>query len=256
MVIEQDILEDIFRGSAGELFYDLQLQMADVYESKIIPELVAESSSLYGAYELHSPRYVEIGNGNPIPVLRDGDVDKCTKILAFARKPTLTDEEIEAQREAKKKEKLRKNAARQGFKLSAIEPTDNAASGQTAPADKTKSDANESTPPVKRGRGRPPGSKNKKTLELEQQAAGTASSDTGGADESTPPAKRGRGRPPGSKNKKTLEREQQAAGTTSSDTGGADESTPPAKRGRGRPPGSKNKKTLERERLAAEASQM
>ena len=54
----------------------------------------------------------------------------------------------------------------------------------------------------KRSRGRPKGSKNKKTLDREAQAA---------VADSTP--KRGRGRPKGSKNKKTLEREAQAAVT-------------------------------------------
>ena len=50
--------------------------------------------------------------------------------------------------------------------------------------------------PVKRGRGRPLGSKNKKTLEREAKIANEPQ-----------PVKRGRGRPLGSKNKKTLERE-------------------------------------------------
>ena len=50
--------------------------------------------------------------------------------------------------------------------------------------------------PVKRGRGRPRGSKNKKTLEREAMMANAPQ-----------PVKRGRGRPRGSKNKKTLERE-------------------------------------------------
>ncbi|MDT3662623.1 MAG: hypothetical protein ROM54_03775, partial [Anaerobiospirillum sp.] len=53
---------------------------------------------------------------------------------------------------------------------------------------------------VKRGPGRPKGSKNKKTLEREQAEA-TAKQEE----------KRGPGRPKGSKNKKTLEREAQAA---------------------------------------------
>lgn len=84
----------------------------------------------------------------------------------------------------------------------------------------------------KRGRGRPPGSKNKKTLEREAQQA---------AAQATEKLPKKRGRPPGSKNKKTLEKEAQQAAAQ------------PKKRGRGRPPGSKNKKTLEREaRLAAE----
>jgi hypothetical protein len=49
--------------------------------------------------------------------------------------------------------------------------------------------------PVKRGRGRPPGSRNKKTLERE-------------ALEKEQAKKRGRGRPPGSKNKKTHEQKE------------------------------------------------
>lgn len=73
-------------------------------------------------------------------------------------------------------------------------------------------------------KGRPKGSKNKKTLKCEAVLA---------AQGITP--KRGRGRPKGSKNKKTLEREAMEAASGK------------VKRGRGRPKGSKNKKTLERQ---------
>ena len=51
--------------------------------------------------------------------------------------------------------------------------------------------------PVKRKRGRPPGSKNKRTLEREAHMAA----------QGITPLKRKRGRPPGSKNRKTVERE-------------------------------------------------
>ena len=78
-------------------------------------------------------------------------------------------------------------------------------------------------------RGRPKGSKNKKTLEQEAALA---------AQGSTP--KRGRGRPKGSKNKKTLELEAMKA--TNGNT---------VKRGPGRPKGSKNRKALEREAVLA-----
>lgn len=78
-------------------------------------------------------------------------------------------------------------------------------------------------------RGRPKGSKNKKTLEQEAALA---------AQGSTP--KRGRGRPKGSKNKKTLELEARKA--TNGNT---------VKRGPGRPKGSKNRKALEREAVLA-----
>lgn len=71
-------------------------------------------------------------------------------------------------------------------------------------------------------RGRPKGSKNKKTIERESELASQGIA-----------PKRGRGRPKGSKNKKTLEREaiEAASGITK-------------KRGPGRPKGSKNKRTL------------
>lgn len=67
--------------------------------------------------------------------------------------------------------------------------------------------------------------------------------------------KRSRGRPKGSKNKKTLERERLAAmqSTATSHSASSALSAAPTtvvKRGPGRPKGSKNKKTLERERLA------
>ena len=97
----------------------------------------------------------------------------------------------------------------------------------------------------KRSPGRPKGSKNKKTLEREaaERAAAEAAAQA--------PKRRGRpkGRPKGSKNKKTLERE--AAERA------AAEAAAQAPKRRGRPKGSKNKKTLEREvaeRVAAEAA--
>lgn len=74
-------------------------------------------------------------------------------------------------------------------------------------------------------RGRPKGSKNKKTLEQEAALAAQGSA-----------PKRGRGRPKGSKNKKTLEREAMEAANGKN-----------GKHSPGRPKGSKNKKTLERE---------
>ena len=74
-------------------------------------------------------------------------------------------------------------------------------------------------------RGRPPGSKNKKTLEREALASVIGEA-----------PKRGKGRPPGAKNKKTLEREALSAA----------QGVEQVKRKRGRPPGSKNKKTMEK----------
>ena len=93
---------------------------------------------------------------------------------------------------------------------------------QAIPSEKT---------PVKRGR--PKGSKNKKTLEREAKELAN-----GGI------LKRGKGRPKGSKNKKTLEREAALAA----------QGIKQVKRKRGRPLGSKNKKTLEREAAKSQGS--
>ena len=89
----------------------------------------------------------------------------------------------------------------------------------------------------------PAATNGKKTTNTDAASAAPADAGT--------PRKRGRGRPPGSKNKKTLEREAAAANgteTSATNTNTANK-TPtdagiPQKRGRGRPPGSKNKKTL------------
>ena len=95
----------------------------------------------------------------------------------------------------------------------------------------------------KRGRGRPKGSKNKKTLARE--AALLAQQEQGAQESAQVEIKRGRGRPKGSKNKKTLARE--AALLAQQEQGAQESAQVEIKRGRGRPKGSKNKKTLARE---------
>ena len=224
LTIEQEILKDIYRESAGELFGALEKQMADVFDTEIDPEPTVETNSLYEAYGLHCPEYVEYKDDNVFPVLREGDVDECSKILAFARKLTLSDEEIKAKRAAAKQKKLEKAAAMQGFTLGTAAPE--------AGADGT---------PVRRPPGRPKGSRNKKTLERERLAAEAAAKGTdsvstdasnGGtdADTSSSPVRRPPGRPKGSRNKKTLERERlaaEAAAAKANATSSASE-TPPA----------------------------
>ncbi|KAI0705823.1 hypothetical protein BC835DRAFT_1409889 [Cytidiella melzeri] len=79
--------------------------------------------------------------------------------------------------------------------------------------------------PVKRKRGRPPGSKNKKTLAAQAATAGTS---TGAGTSGETPVKRGRGRPPKRKS-------EEGAATTATTADGE----PPQKRKRGRPPKAK-----------------
>ena len=113
------------------------------------------------------------------------------KHRVFALRPYATNEAILAAREEKEKKKTEAETSGQEQK-----PSDAAAPGVLEQGDKIPE-----PPKEKRRPGRPPGSKNKKTLEREREqerlsAAGEA------------PEKRKRGRPPGSRNKKTLEREE------------------------------------------------
>ena len=165
--------------------------------------------------------------------------NKLTKKYAFARKAYFSDDEIEKKRKANELIRVRKAAEKAGLSIaeddargksaasfetnrsnpltvpeadvSGEKPTDVVTDGNGAvPApDKGKQDTT-SVPRTadssdgitkKRGRGRPPGSKNKKTLEREaaEAAAGIVH------------VKRKPGRPPGSKNRKTLELEAREA---------------------------------------------
>ena len=106
--------------------------------------------------------------------------------------------------------------------------------------------------PLKRGPGRPKGSKNKKTIEREQREALAAQKAAAEGKPIEAPIKRKPGRPKGSKNKTTIEREQREALATQKAASNGKPVDLPVKRGPGRPKGSKNKKTLEREaRIAA-----
>lgn len=211
IVMKQDVLTDIFRESSNELFQDLQYQMAEVFDDEVIPEPTVETGSLYGAYGLHSPYYVTIKDGTVIPVLREKDIDTCCKALAFAEIPSISDEEIEAKRASGKLRKVIKAAAEMGLDFSGNskpvtqgDPLPDAADTTTA----NNADDTESKPT--HGRGRPKGSKNKKTLErerLEQEQRGTDNPDNTSDKDNKSESTRGRGRPKGSKNKKTLERE-------------------------------------------------
>ncbi len=93
------------------------------------------------------------------------------------------------------------------------------------------------------GPGRPKGSRNRTTLEREQQLREAVA-----RGEIDPAEKRGPGRPKGSRNKATIEREQQLREAVA-----RGEADPAEKRGPGRPKGSRNRKTLERERLLLDA---
>lgn len=203
MVLVQDPIGTILKPNPGTLFFVLQLQSAEIFDTEIVPSVpTREVNDFFDAFYLNYPQTILREHGAVLPVLKEGAKDKCTRVKVFVQKPLFSDQEIENKRKAKDKKQLENMATKQGISIPKEEVSEQPG----------------------RGRGRPPGSKNKKTLEREAEQQRMAG-------EETQATKRGRGRPPGSKNKKTLERE-------------AKEREQAVKRSRGRPPGSKNKKKI------------
>ena len=224
LLIEQEPLDTIFKGSPSVMFFELQFQRAEVFNREIVPGApTAQAREFYKAYRLVTPLTIHWDpDTKEIDYeFREHEENKCTRKLAFASRPTKTNEEILQAREKRDKQKVIELTEELGLHLENKEESD---IGKTVDTDSVAQEP-------KRGRGRPPGSKNKKTLAREAELAKLQ--------EGEQSQKRGRGRPPGSKNKKTLAREAELAKLQ--------EGEQPQKRGRGRPPGSKNKKTLERE---------
>ena len=199
----------------------LGYQHCTIYTNSAIVEYPQkEANSLYKLLGIKVPDRFKLDNGNL-------KIDHCTQddIPAWAKN-------IKENNIIKNQDKPRNLDIEQ--KVIDINNTEQAKIVQNIENHKNIENEVEQNFTVKRGRGRPKGSKNKKTLERE--AALTAS----GAIQQ-PCEKRGRGRPKGSKNKKTLERQALLLSQ------GIPISSNSPKRGRGRPKGSKNKKTLERE---------
>lgn len=181
--IKQDPLASVFRESPSSLFYELRCQKAEVFKMDIIPEIpVRQAKDFYEAFKLHSPSLVRRNSDKIEPEFVDGEQNRLTRKLAFARKPTVTDEDIERRRQKKSQ---------------TAESAKTATSAESQ--DSGSVDENAQTPKKK---GRPKGSKNKATLlrEAEEKANGGNGK----------PARRP-GRPKGSKNKKTLQREAEQA---------------------------------------------
>ena len=201
LVLVQDPLKPILKPNPGTLFFVLQLQSAEIFDSEIVPSVAtSETNDFFEAFSLNYPETVRRENGIVVPVLKRGAKDRCTRVKIFAHRTTVTDEAIESKREAKAKKQFEELAKEHSPQ-------------NTEPEKRSVKE--------KRGPGRPPGSKNKKTLEREEEQKRLA-------EQGLLPPKRKRGRPPGSKNKKTLEREAKEEQLH--------------KRRPGRPPGSKNKK--------------
>ena len=206
LMIRQDKQMDIFKGSPSALFAELQFQMADVFDDEIVPSIqVAGATQFYKAYHIGVPEYVALeGEGlAPVPKYKSGEGNQCSRRIAFARRPSLTAEQIEERRKRGDLKKLNELAEKCNMAVSppGALPEGTARAEAAAPsiASPPASVGPAEAERPRRGRGRPKGSKNKKTLVREAEAARLAAS--GQAHEKRKP-----GRPKGSLNKSTLER--------------------------------------------------
>ena len=207
LILCQDSLQLGYKPSPEMLFHTLQLYCAEIWDEEIVPAVaIKEVKDFYYAFGLHIPETVLRKSEALLPILKDGEKDTCTKIKAFSKKPILTDAQIIAKREAAEAKRLEKLAKDQGKVV--VYESEISGGG----AEDHSNESQEQSQPKRRGR--PLGSKNKKTLEREAQEK----------ESPEPHSKRGRGRPLGSKNKA----KHQAAGKTET-------------KKRGRPLGSKDK---------------
>lgn len=187
LIIRQEKQMEIFKGSPSVLFSELQFQMADVFDHEIVPAVqVSGATQFYKAYHIGVPEYImlEGKEKKPVPVYKEGEGNNCTRRIAFTRRSTLTPEQLEEKRKKGDLKKLEKLAEKYDRKI--VEKEENAQNITTV-----------KQAPKKRGPGRPPGSRNKKTLAREALEKASKK----------PVVKRKRGRPKGSKNKSTLAKE-------------------------------------------------
>ena len=171
------------------VFYTLRGHKCEVFERTIIPCPADKSiKDVYSAFKLKAPAEAK-RTEHGLSYIFLNDTNHATKKAVFAQKACKTDAEIEAKKKKASRKKLEKLAAQQG--VSIVEET----AVDTA-EELTSSPESTLTPATPKKRGRPAGSKNKKTLEREAREK-----------EEQERLAHKRGRKPGSKNKKTLERE-------------------------------------------------
>ena len=143
----------------------------------------------YEAFGINIPETILRKDGGVVPVLKEGNKDKCTKKKVFSRRSILTDEQIKERRAKADKERLTKMAESQGMVVvSKVEKSE-------SEAQQSSNEDSKESKTEKRKAGRPLGSKNKKTLEREKEAQKQAEQGIEAAQ------KRPRGRPVGSKTK-------------------------------------------------------
>lgn len=181
-ILEQEQIPEVFKSNPAALFDGLNFVGADVFENQedgenqIIPAVPWKAANDYfKAFGIPCPEAVYINSDHSLkPVYKKGVKKKCTKVKVFAVRPYTKEEEIEKQKKAQK-DKVTDTQKDTTADTPNVENTPNA---ENTPQEKT----------VKK-RGRPKGSKNKKTIEKESE------NQTNGQTV----VKRKRGRPLGSK---------------------------------------------------------
>jgi hypothetical protein len=198
--------------SAKWIFSDLRGQKANVFDGRIVPSVpTCQARNIYEAFALQSPLSV-IRKGEHLEpeFSKNSGNTKLIRVLAFSKAPMASDEEILQRRNKSEKRKSgvseedSGNEAAKTAELNTEAPASASAfaestEGTNKNAPCTSAVVVSETASAKTGRGRKPGSKNKKTLEYEAKVA---------SGEIVPEPPKKRGRPPGAKNKKTLQYEQ------------------------------------------------
>ena len=181
VVVSQPRCTISFKPSPGALYSELNMFYADVFEqedktTKIVPSVYnKEVRDFFSGFGLIPPRKVVITSGGvPIPYIDPRAKETCSKAKAFAVRPVADETTIEEKRRTAEQKKLQQLAEKQGILLPGDPAAGTPKTASEVPVAGTPKTASEvpggecSKPEKKRGR--PPGSKNKKTLEREAAA--------------------------------------------------------------------------------------
>lgn len=187
-LIKQNTHVELSSVSPSIVFKELRAQKADVFVSSIVPTVpTRQAMDFYDSFHIASPLQVH-RRGDVLKPEFTKDFTPLRKEHVFARKYFITDEEVEVKKQ--KYDAPQENTTPTGKKRGRPQGSKNKS---TLEKEKQTAECGIKSQP-KRKRGRP-----RKTIETDSQDVST--------DITVNPSNRKRGRPLGSKNKKTLEKE-------------------------------------------------
>ena len=190
--LNENPIVSLHEESPIAVFYTLRGHKCEVFEKTIIPCPADRTvKDVYDAFKLCAPAEAKRVENGLEYLFINNEKNHATKKSTFSQKAGKTDEEIEAAKKKASRKKLEKLAEQQG--LSVVDQSVKEGDENNAQVTPTETPLQAE---VLKKRGRPFGSKNKKTLEREARER-----------EERERLAHKRGRKPGSKNKKTLERE-------------------------------------------------